>query len=584
MSQLQKLREASSLADLAELLNFQPQGISYLLYKLTDVQRYFDFQITKRSGGMRTISAPTEKLKRLQSNLANLLTNCLKELDESGVRRTPFVHGFVKDKSIITNARDHRNKKWVLNLDIHDFFGSINFGRVRGTFIKDKCFQLHPKVATLIAQIACHNNSLPQGSPCSPIISNMIARSMDLRLIDVANKFGLRYTRYADDLTFSTRKDEFPRDVARKSNPEESHSWLISSKLKKVIESSGFSENPHKTRLQYFKSRQEVTGLVVNKRVNVPREYRKKVRAMVNSLVSTGTYKLDAAAEARVKNKSAKNVDPLKQLQGMLGFIDWIDLRTNGGISKNGLISHEHKYKSAFKENELTSQEKQYRKFLLYREFFLMQQPVILAEGKTDKVHLEAAIKKQARLYPLLAKVSGTDTKSSVRIFPCLERRTNALMGLTAGASNLASFISAYEHETKKFHIPASRQPVIIVLDLDSGWKKIKDILNKKGHPNADGSADFYKVSSNLYVVCIPLPAGKNEVCIEDLYSQSILNQKIGNKVFDRSNKSKDQGLHFGKHLFAEKIIRPNAKNIDFSGFNTLLNRISLAIADYGIV
>ena len=96
MSQLQKLREATTLAELAELLNFKPQGITFLLFKLTDAQRYFEFEISKRSGGKRTIAAPTEKLKGLQSNLANLLSNCLSELDSLGLRKTPFVHGFVK--------------------------------------------------------------------------------------------------------------------------------------------------------------------------------------------------------------------------------------------------------------------------------------------------------------------------------------------------------------------------------------------------------------------------------------------------------------------------------------------------------
>jgi len=581
MSQLQKLREASTLVELAELLNFKAQGITYLLFKLTDSQRYFEFEISKRSGGIRTISAPTEKLKRLQSNLSNLLANCLKELDDAGTRRTPFVHGFVKGKSIITNAKTHRNKRWVLNLDLHDFFGTVNFGRVRGTFIKDRCFALHPDVATLIAQIACRNNGLPQGSPCSPIIANMVARSMDLKLIDVANQYGLRYSRYADDITFSTRKHDFPEAVARNLVPGDSHDWVLGDKLKKVLTRSGFAENPNKTRLQYLESRQEVTGLVVNKRVNVTREYRKQVRTMVHSLVSTGAFKLDTAAQARVDNKCTKAVDPLKQLQGMLGFIDWIDIRAQGGVPNAGAISHDHKYKTAFKVDDLTSQEKQYRKFLFYREFFLMECPVILTEGKTDKVHLYAAIKKQALLYPTLADTTTLPVNPTVRVFPCLERRTNALMGLTAGAPNLASFIAAYEGETQKFHEPKTRQPVIILVDLDSGWKKIQGIIAKKTHVKPDGSEKFYRVGSNLYVVCIPPPPGATEGCIEDLYSAKVLSLTLGGKSFDKTNKTLDLGLHYGKHVFAEKIVRAHASKINFSGFNPLLERISLAIADY---
>jgi retron-type reverse transcriptase len=581
MSKLQKLREATTLADLSYLLGFKPQAITYLLFKLTDSQRYFEFELSKKSGGTRTIAAPTDKLKRLQSNLSNLLSLCLQELEVSGVRKTPFVHGFVKGKSILSNAKVHRNKRWVLNLDLHDFFGTINFGRVRGTFIKDRSFLLHPDVATIIAQIVCRNNGLPQGAPSSPIISNMVARSLDLKLVDVANQYGLRYSRYADDITFSTRKQDFPTALASSDASESGHDWVLSEKLQKILSKSGFSENPKKTRLQYFESRQVVTGLVVNKRVNVTKEYRKLVRAMVHRLVSTGTFTLDAGGQARVENKRTKIVDQLKQLQGMLGFIDWVDIR--GQISTGGgrPLTHEHKYRTAFKENNLTSQEKQYRKFLFFREFFSMERPVILTEGKTDKVHLHAAIKKQATLYPNLVDSTTIPASLSVRVFPCAERRTNALMGLTAGAPNLAAFISSYEEETKSFFKPKARQPVIVLVDLDSGWPKVRDAIGKKTRTKPDGTEAFYQVGWNLYVVCIPPPAGVAEGCIEDLYSAKVLNLKIGVKSFDKTNNTLDKGLHYGKHVFAEKIIKPYASKIDFSGFNPLLDRISAVIAHH---
>jgi hypothetical protein len=453
-------------------------------------------------------------------------------------------------------------------------------GRLR-SFIKDKLFQLHPDVATLVAQIACRNNGLPQGAPSSPIISNMVARSLDLKLVDVANQHGLRYTRYADDITFSTRKQEFPVALAKADESGDPHAWILGDKLKRVIERSGFSENPKKTRLQYLHSRQAVTGLVVNKRINVTREYRKKVRAMTHSLVSKGAFTLDAAAQSRVDNKRTKSVDPLKQLQGMLGFIDWVDIRAKAATLSGGKPQHESRYRTAFKEHDLTGQEKQYRKFLFYREFFSMELPVILTEGKTDKVHLYAAIKKQALLFPLLANSSSLPAIPFVRVFPCVERRTNALMGLTAGAPNLASFISAYEEETKIFYKPKARQPVIVLVDLDSGWKKVQGEIKNKTHTKPDGTKDFYHIGSNLYVVCIPPPTGKTEGCIEDLYPDAVLNLKIGHKSFNRSNKTFDLEQFYGKHDFAEKIAKAQASKIDFAGFNPLLQRISSAIGDY---
>src|SRR5690606_34283132 len=105
-----------------------------------------------------------------------------------------------------TNAAVHKGKRTILNLDLDDFFGQFNFGRVRGYFIANKHFELDPHIATVIAQIACYENSLPQGSPCSPVIANLITASLDMRLLRLANSCGCSYSRYADDITFSTRK------------------------------------------------------------------------------------------------------------------------------------------------------------------------------------------------------------------------------------------------------------------------------------------------------------------------------------------------------------------------------------------
>ena len=114
----------------------------------------------------------------------------------------------------MTNAYIHKRRRYVLNLDLEDFFPSFNFGRVRGFFIKDKHFALHERVETIIAQIACHDNELPQGSPCSPVISNLIAHLLDVRLARLAKAHKCTYSRYADDITFSTNRKEFPSDLA----------------------------------------------------------------------------------------------------------------------------------------------------------------------------------------------------------------------------------------------------------------------------------------------------------------------------------------------------------------------------------
>src|SRR5437870_3961480 len=172
MSQLKSLKAAVGLHDIAQLLGFQAKALAYILYVKPLQSRYISFQMAKRRGGVRLISAPAPDLKLLQRRLSDLLQNCIDEINKTHGRKDQLAHGFKRRRSIITNATGHRKRRWVLNLDLEDFFGTINFGRVRGFFMKDRNFALPAATATILAQIACHENKLPQGSPCSPVISN----------------------------------------------------------------------------------------------------------------------------------------------------------------------------------------------------------------------------------------------------------------------------------------------------------------------------------------------------------------------------------------------------------------------------
>ena len=194
MSRIETLKDAKSLSDLAEILGFKPKAVSFILYKQPAAAKYQTFQIPKRRGGQRTISAPIDALKVLQRKLADLLQDCVDELNDRTKRKDRIAHGFKRRRSIITNARQHRHRRWVFNLDLEDFFPSINFGRVRGYLIKNRDFALHEEVATTIAQIACHENVLPQGSPCSPVISNLVAHVLDMHLAKLASDAGCTYT------------------------------------------------------------------------------------------------------------------------------------------------------------------------------------------------------------------------------------------------------------------------------------------------------------------------------------------------------------------------------------------------------
>ena len=294
MFRLASLKSTKSLSDLAKLLHFKPAGLSYILYKQA-APKYRIFDIPKRKGGTRTIKAPADQLKLVQEKISDLLQDCLDEVNEAKQRKDRIAHGFKRKRSIITNARQHRNRRHVFNIDLENFFPSINFGRVRGYFIKDKSFLLDEDVATVIAQIACHDNSLPQGSPCSPVISNLIAHLLDMHLVRLASSVGCTYSRYADDLTFSTNKKDFPPEIA--PSQTDPHLWVPGNELQRLIARAGFKINVAKTHMQYRTSRQEVTGLVVNRKINVRHEYRHNVRAMVHSLFKKGTFELYGAVE-----------------------------------------------------------------------------------------------------------------------------------------------------------------------------------------------------------------------------------------------------------------------------------------------
>src|ERR1700682_6227714 len=163
MSRLKSLKSTKTRRGLARLLQFKPSALSYILFKQGTADKYTIFTIPKRKGGTRTIKAPTDALKLMQQRLSDLLQDCAAEINKAKNRKDKIAHGFKRERSIVTNARQHRNRRYVFNIDLENFFPSINFGRVRGYFIRDASFALHEDVATVIAQIACHENELPQG-------------------------------------------------------------------------------------------------------------------------------------------------------------------------------------------------------------------------------------------------------------------------------------------------------------------------------------------------------------------------------------------------------------------------------------
>jgi RNA-directed DNA polymerase len=568
MSRLATLKTATSLSDVAKLLDFKPKAVSYILYKQPEATKYKIFQIPKRNGGQRTIKAPIDALKLLQHRLSDLLQDCVDEINTANQRKDRTAHGFKRKRSIITNARQHRHRRWVFNLDLEDFFPSINFGRVRGFLLKNRDFELHEDVATVIAQIACHENSLPQGSPCSPVISNLIANLLDMRLVKLASETGCTYSRYADDLTFSTNKKEFPANIAVSAGTKDSasHLWLPGDGLQKVIERTGFRINTKKTHQMYRTSRQDVTGLIVNKKINVRWEYRHTVRAMVHSLVKTGKFQIVGLTHKDGHAILEERPGTLNELHGMLGFIDSIDF-----YNKKQTLDAPSKKRS--------SNENVYREFLVYSTFYAAQAPVVICEGETDNVYLTHAIRSLAAEFPDLAEVMpDKKIRLKIRLYKYPKSSTARLLDLEDGGNGvLSKFIAAYRKETKEFTGPGLVEPVVILYDNDDGAKKIRNTIKENSNVTPTGDEPFIHVIKNLYAVPTPFGAARTPSRIEDFFDASIKSTMIDGKTFNPGD-GFDKDKHYSKKVFAHKVVRPKADTIDFTGFRPLLTNLTAAI------
>jgi len=585
MSKLEALKLITTKPELAALLGVKAQTLTHILYRLKPATQYTPFTIPKKNGGTRTILAPSDKLKSLQSNLSILLLDCIDEINKTNTKKYTYKHalshGFVRECSIMTNAVMHLNKNNLLNIDLKNFFDSFNFGRVRGFFIKNNHFKLDPHIATVIAQIACYDNKLPQGSPCSPVITNLVTHSLDIKLASLASRHSCIYSRYADDITFSTRKSVFPRQIMRQENGE----FITGKKLKNEIKRAGFEINEQKTRIQFKDSRQDVTGLTVNTKPNVKKEYWRTVKSQCHSLFHTGEF---------IKKISTGDVDGnINELEGQLNFIDQVD-RFNRARQKPHLnyIYSIHKHGNNT-DPLLSGRERTFSRFLYYRLFYANPKPTILCEGTTDNVYLKSAINILSTSYPKLAnaKTATTEHQSLVR-FVEYSKRTRFLLALYGGTSYLSYFVSKFNKHYKFYKAPKPQNPVIIVLDNDSGFSGIDKQLNKidsaTTYPttlekNAYRNADFIHVTHNLYVVLTPLDPTSENTAIEDLFDDATRKTEVSGKSFN-PNKEFDHTKEYGKEVFANKVIKAQKATINFDGLKSLLDRMVKAINHYDSV
>jgi retron-type reverse transcriptase len=301
---------AHTSADLAEHMGISVSALRWLTYhrRGATVVHYHRYEIAKKTGGARCISAPKPALKRAQ---AWVLENILAKLEVE-----PCAHGFVPGRSIVSNATSHAGKAVVINLDLKEFFPSITFRRVKGLFQKIGYSQQvatvlallctePPRVATeldgKVYFVSLGQRVLPQGACTSPAITNAICRRLDRRLMGLAARHGYAFTRYADDLTFSGNN---PKPVGR----------LLRS-VRSILAAEGLTEHPRKTRVMRRSRRQEVTGLTVNARPSVSRKEIRKLRAILHN----------AAKHGLVSQNRDNRPDFAAYLKGRVEFVCMVD-------------------------------------------------------------------------------------------------------------------------------------------------------------------------------------------------------------------------------------------------------------------
>lgn len=232
---------------------------------------YVEFEIPKRSGGTRRICAPRRELKRVQRAILDGLL--------SKLPIHPACQAFAAGRSVVTNARPHQGAALILKLDLVNFFPTIHYRRIEGFF---RSLGYPREVAGMLAGLTTHRptfgdgrvgwpGTMPQGAPTSPALANLLCERLDTRLTGLAEKIDARYTRYADDLTFSFAEQP-TRSLGRIA-------WWID----QICGQEGFRENAAKRRYLRPSNRQQVTGVVVNAGLHVPREVRRRLRAILHN-------------------------------------------------------------------------------------------------------------------------------------------------------------------------------------------------------------------------------------------------------------------------------------------------------------
>lgn len=497
---LQKVTNANELTEFLKTA-YSDLTVDILNYWLTnDVRKklYHPYTISKRSGGDRNILAPYLHLKEIQRLL-------VKTLDETYQPRQA-TQGYIKQRDIKTNAQIHKGQHWILRVDLQDFFPTIHRGRVRGLLIKSP-FNFSENLADMISKLCTYptsavHSSLPQGAPTSPILSNLVCRTLDRDLMQLAKKYRCYYSRYADDLVFSTDRRSFPTALAYMAEGKSQ----VGASLEKIITKQNFVINIEKTILRNQQSRQMVTGLVVNQKVNVPREKVKELRAILHSWDTKGLDVTSSLFFSKyyLKNRPS-NLGPPNFILVIIGRLQhigyikgWTDPVYLGLAQKLSALYPDFK----LPEPQNDSANQQPHKIILH------------TEGETDRTHIQSALK----------NFHEVDKFSSMDINFHSETRLKGDGDLLKACEHLSD---AQQQNTHVF-----------VFDRDN-----PGILNKV----ADAPNNYKDWGNNVFSLLLPVPENRvGAICIEHYYPDDVLKRETSEnrRLYSRDEFDSETSIH----------------------------------------
>ena len=402
--------------------------------------RYKVFHIRKKSGGLREINAPCYQL----STLLYIVNILLKALYTPG----PSAMGFAEGRSVVDNAKMHVGHHYVFNIDLKDFFPSIPQARVWAR-LQLAPFKFSKEIANVIAGLCCHIDTetkrcvLPQGAATSPLLTNAICDQLDRRMRGVAKRFGLHYSRYADDMTFSSMHNVY----------QENSEFRI--EIKRIIEEQGFSMNEKKTRLLRDGERQEVTGLTVNSIVNVSRKYISDLRWLLHIWETEGYAKAYSKFYPKYKKEKGyiKKGEPIMEnvIGGKLNY-----LRMVKGINNAACKKLQERYNRLQQIVYIDSETDE-------NQSYIYVQPYKMSDFLTDfstSITLEVTPKKKLVGRCLLVgmdKVIAISKTTQKSLCPDLENRQSGEVILTDKLENC--FVTLCRSKGKNFWLITEFEP-----------------------------------------------------------------------------------------------------------------------------